>query len=237
VCNFPLYHERSSRNTNLTAFPYTFYALRIKLNKKILQLGPCIFQIVVKEGQTKCIVQNNHIFRISSCSYMFRHDIHDVAYVRFYKNYIGLPEDGAPDAPKHVRAIWYSKYMVILKNAFRWFFFHHKQENITTFRVQNDKCVSAICRCVNTKDKTALRVRVQRMNIHGDIPKVSCNLRGMNLLKRCCRRFRSSSYVTPSGLLNSDRIFEWFSAVICRISENPRRNAWGWRWRHVQGMF
>jgi hypothetical protein len=38
----------------------------------ILQLGPCIFQIVVKEGSTKCIFQNNHIFRISSCFYMFR---------------------------------------------------------------------------------------------------------------------------------------------------------------------
>jgi hypothetical protein len=60
-------------------------------------------------------VQTVHLFRI-----------HGVAYVQFYQDYIGLPEDGAPDAPKHVGARYYSKYMVILKNAFRWSFFHHK---------------------------------------------------------------------------------------------------------------
>jgi hypothetical protein len=36
-----------------------------------------------------------------------------------------LPEDGAPEAPKHVGASRYFKYMGYLKNAFRWFFFHH----------------------------------------------------------------------------------------------------------------
>jgi hypothetical protein len=38
--------------------------------------------------------------------YVFYSDfsIHDVAYVQFHQDYIGLPEDGAPAAPKHVAA-------------------------------------------------------------------------------------------------------------------------------------
>jgi hypothetical protein len=51
----------------------------------------------------------------------------DVAYLQFHQDYIGLPEDGAPDAPKHVGARRYSKHMAILrKKLFRWSFFHHK---------------------------------------------------------------------------------------------------------------
>jgi hypothetical protein len=138
---------------------------------------------VVKEWPTKCVFQNNHIFRISSYSYMFRRirsailrepnsrsdlstdniqtvstfcfqltiyrryphsaftwqytdgihillstdniqtvstfcfhlfRIHDLTYVQFRQDYIGLPEDGAPDATKHVGARLYSKYIVIL---------------------------------------------------------------------------------------------------------------------------
>jgi hypothetical protein len=37
-------------------------------------------------------------------------NIHDVACVKFYLDYIWIPEDGAPDAPKHVGAKRYSKY-------------------------------------------------------------------------------------------------------------------------------
>jgi hypothetical protein len=56
--------------------------------------------------------------------------IHDVAYVQYNQDYIGLPEDGVPDAPKHVGARCDSKYMAILKNAFSWSFFHHNLKNV-----------------------------------------------------------------------------------------------------------
>jgi hypothetical protein len=60
------------------------------------------------------------IFYISlGCMFYSNISIHDVAYVQCYQDYIGLPEDGTPDAPKHVEARLYSKYMVILKNEFK----------------------------------------------------------------------------------------------------------------------
>jgi hypothetical protein len=38
------------------------------------------------------------------CIFYSNFSIHDVAYVQFHQDYIGLPEDGAPDVPKHVGA-------------------------------------------------------------------------------------------------------------------------------------
>jgi hypothetical protein len=70
-----------------------------------------------------------HFYIFLRCVFYSNFSIHDVAYVQFYQDYTGLPEDGAPDAPKHVGARWYSKYMIIFKNAFRWSFFHHNLKN------------------------------------------------------------------------------------------------------------
>jgi hypothetical protein len=36
------------------------------------------------------------------CFHLFH--IHDIAYIQFHEDYIGLPEDSAPDAPKHAGA-------------------------------------------------------------------------------------------------------------------------------------
>jgi hypothetical protein len=59
--------------------------------------------------------------------------------------------DGAPEAPKHVGASWYFKYVVYLENAFRWLFFHHNLKrhgpnckNINTLCGQNLQLLNVI---------------------------------------------------------------------------------------------
>jgi hypothetical protein len=42
---------------------------------------------------------------------------YDVAHTQFRQDHFGLPEDGAPEAPKHVGAIWYFKYMVYFEKC------------------------------------------------------------------------------------------------------------------------
>jgi hypothetical protein len=42
---------------------------------------------------------------------------YDVACTQFRQDHFGLPEDGAPEAPKHVGASWYFKYMVYFEKC------------------------------------------------------------------------------------------------------------------------
>jgi hypothetical protein len=47
----------------------------------------------------------------------FTYSAYDVAYTQFRQVHFGLPEDGAPAAPKHVGASWYFKYMVYFEKC------------------------------------------------------------------------------------------------------------------------
>jgi hypothetical protein len=44
-----------------------------------------------------------HEQTVSTLCFQLFH-IHDIAYIQFHEDYVGLPEDGAPDAPKHAGA-------------------------------------------------------------------------------------------------------------------------------------
>jgi hypothetical protein len=50
---------------------------------------------------------------------------YNVAYSQFRQDHFGLPENGAPEAPKHVGASWYFKYMVHFEKCISLVFFHH----------------------------------------------------------------------------------------------------------------
>jgi hypothetical protein len=73
------------------------------------------------------------------CTSCFNFSTYNVAYTQLRQDHFGLPEDGAPEAPKHVGASWYFKYMGTLKNAFSWFFFHHN------LKMHGPSCTTDTC--------------------------------------------------------------------------------------------
>jgi hypothetical protein len=45
-----------------------------------------------------------HFYIFLRCIFYYNFSIHGIAYIQFHQDYIGFPEDGASDAPKHVGA-------------------------------------------------------------------------------------------------------------------------------------
>jgi hypothetical protein len=68
----------------------------------------------------------------------FNFSTYDVAYTQFRQDHFGLPVDGAPEAPKHVGASWYFKYMVYFEKCISLVFLSSYFENEWS-KLQNQK--------------------------------------------------------------------------------------------------